>query len=430
MQNTDVAIKANNVGKCYHIYSRPIDRLKQSLWRGKKNFYDEFWAFQGGSLKIKKGEAIGIVGSNGSGKSTLLKMICGILHPTIGEIEVNGRIAALLELGSGFNPEFTGRENIFMSAAILGLNRQKINKLFDEIVDFADIGNFIEQPVKMYSSGMKMRLAFAIALKVSPDILVLDEVLAVGDIRFQQKCMAKIKKFFQTGTVILVSHNLSAITELCSRVIWIESGKIFMDDLPKRVTENYIQYMFEEDIKSKCVEPRQNSAPINNSDFTDFDSSTFVPNNSKLKQFGDNRATIKAFRIHSKAGHNGIVYGGQECEISMILDAHENIDDPIFGYIVNDQLGRSILGDNTLFLESMVFPLMMGKQYIVKFYIETWPNLMDEQYSLSFGIATGSIEDHKMCHFVYDALVVNNVQFRRAGGLFSVLETKVLLHEI
>jgi len=430
MQNTDVAIKVNNVGKCYHIYSRPFDRLKQSLWRGKKKFYDEFWAFRGGSFKITKGESLGIVGSNGSGKSTLLKMICGILHPTTGDIEVNGRIAALLELGSGFNPEFTGRENIFLSAAILGLNRLKTNALFDEIVDFADIGNFIDQPVKMYSSGMKMRLAFAVALKVSPDILVLDEVLAVGDIRFQQKCMAKIKKFFQTGTVILVSHNLSAITELCSRAIWIESGKILMDDQPKRVTENYMQYMYDGDIKSKNVAPKINSDSKNNADFTDFDRSTFIDNNSKLRQFGDNRATITAFRIQSQAGSNGIVYGGQECEISMIVDAHDNIADPIFGYIVNDQFGRNILGDNTIYLESMIFPLVTGKQYIVNFCLEAWPNLLDAQYSLSLAIATGNIEDHKICNFVHDALVVNNVPFRRAGGFFSVLETKVLLQEI
>ncbi|ETR68415.1 MAG: lipopolysaccharide transport system ATP-binding protein [Candidatus Magnetoglobus multicellularis str. Araruama] len=349
MQHADFAIKANHVGKCYHIYSRPIDRLKQSLWRGKKTFYNEFWAFQRGSFTIKKGESLGIVGSNGSGKSTLLKMICGILHPTVGEIEVNGRIAALLELGSGFNPEFTGRENIFMSAAILGLTRLKTTALFDEIVDFADIGSFIEQPVKMYSSGMKMRLAFAVALKVSPDILVLDEVLAVGDMRFQQKCMAKIKKFFQTGTVILVSHNLSAVTELCSRVIWIESGKIRMDDQPKRVTEKYMQYMHEGDISSKWIDPKQNSNPKNNANSSDIDWSTFVQNNSKLKQFGDNRATIKAFRIRSQAETNGILYGGQACEISMIVDAHENITDPIFGYIVIDQFGRNILGDNTIF---------------------------------------------------------------------------------
>ena len=430
MQHADFAIKANHVGKCYHIYSRPIDRLKQSLWRGKKTFYNEFWAFQRGSFTIKKGESLGIVGSNGSGKSTLLKMICGILHPTVGEIEVNGRIAALLELGSGFNPEFTGRENIFMSAAILGLTRLKTTALFDEIVDFADIGSFIEQPVKMYSSGMKMRLAFAVALKVSPDILVLDEVLAVGDMRFQQKCMAKIKKFFQTGTVILVSHNLSAVTELCSRVIWIESGKIRMDDQPKRVTEKYMQYMHEGDISSKWIDPKQNSNPKNNANSSDIDWRTFVQNNSKLKQFGDNRATIKAFRIRSQAGTNGILYGGQACEISMIVDAHENITDPIFGYIVIDQFGRNILGDNTIFLNSMVFPLVMGKQYVVNFILESWPNLLDGQYSLSLGVATGSIENHKMCHYIHDALIINNVRFRTPGGFFSVLETKAILQEI
>ena len=223
----DFAIRTRNLGKCYQIYEKPVDRLKQSFWRWRKQFYREFWALKDVSLDIKKGETLGIVGSNGSGKSTLLQLICNILTPTIGEIEVKGKIAALLELGAGFNLEFTGRENININAAITGLTSEEIDACYDKIVKFADIGDFIDQPVKTYSSGMYVRLAFAIAINVSPDILLIDEALAVGDARFRQKCMAKIKEFCTKGTVIFVSHDpdvaVTFVTTLSTFVpLWAE----------------------------------------------------------------------------------------------------------------------------------------------------------------------------------------------------------------
>ena len=243
----DFAIRATAVGKCYQMYEQPLDRLKQSFWRTRRRFYREFWALRGVTFEIGKGETVGIIGSNGSGKSTLLQIICGTLNPTEGELRVDGQIAALLELGTGFNPEFTGRENVYMNAAIMGLSRAEIDSRYDAIAAFADIGSFIEQPVKTYSSGMYVRLAFAVAVNVSPDILVVDEALAVGDARFQQKCMAKIRAFCQTGTVILVSHDTAAVTELCSRAIWVEAGMIRMDGPPKHVVEKYLQFMYEGD---------------------------------------------------------------------------------------------------------------------------------------------------------------------------------------
>ena len=272
MMSHDFAIRANNLGKCYQIYEQPLDRLKQSLWRARRRFYREFWALRECSFEIKKGETVGIIGSNGSGKSTLLQIICGTLNPTEGELGVNGQIAALLELGAGFNPEFTGRENVYMSAAIMGISRSEIESRYDEIAAFADIGGFIEQPVKTYSSGMYVRLAFAVAVNVSPDILVVDEALAVGDARFQQKCMAKIRSFCQTGTVIFVSHDTAAVTELCSRAIWIESGRIRMDGPPKYVVEKYLQFMYEGDGGFE--------APVVKSDGhspCDFDTGGFTP---------------------------------------------------------------------------------------------------------------------------------------------------------
>ena len=321
--SSDFAIRAGNLGKSYQIYEQPLDRLKQSLWRKRKRFYREFWALRDVSFEIRRGESLGIIGSNGSGKSTLLQLICGILNPTEGGLEINGRTAALLELGAGFNPEFTGRENVYMSAAIMGLTRAEIDSRYDEIAAFADIGSFIEQPVKTYSSGMYVRLAFAAAVNVSPDILVVDEALSVGDARFQQKCMAKIREFCQTGTVIFVSHDTAAVTELCSRAIWIESGRIRLDGSPKSVVEKYLQFMYEGDGGYE--------APVLENDTGcphGFDSGGFTAIGDDIRQFGDRRVTIEAVRIVSQGSRDGVVYAGQGCEIGMALHAHKNIANP------------------------------------------------------------------------------------------------------
>ncbi|MDX8377458.1 MAG: ABC transporter ATP-binding protein, partial [Mariprofundales bacterium] len=212
---SDIAIRVQNICKYYQIYSNPQDRLKQSLWRGRKQFYREFKALDDVSFEVKKGETVGIIGRNGSGKSTLLQIICGTLAPTSGDVEVNGRVAALLELGSGFNPEFTGRENVYMNATILGLSKKEIDARFDDIVAFADIGEFIEQPVKTYSSGMMMRLAFAVAINVKPDVLIIDEALSVGDVAFQRKCFGKIEEIRDAGaTIMFVSHSEGSIVNL------------------------------------------------------------------------------------------------------------------------------------------------------------------------------------------------------------------------
>ena len=202
VSGSDVAIRIQNLSKCYHIYDKPRDRLMQMLARGRKQYFREFWALKEVSLDVKKGETVGIIGRNGSGKSTLLQMICGTLNPTSGSIQANGRIAALLELGSGFNPEFTGRENVYMNGSILGLSKEEIDSRFDDIAAFADIGEFIEQPVKTYSSGMMVRLAFSVAINVEPEILVVDEALSVGDEIFQRKCFSRIEAIRAGGATI------------------------------------------------------------------------------------------------------------------------------------------------------------------------------------------------------------------------------------
>lgn len=253
MSSKDLAIQIENLSKCYTIYSKPIDRLKQFiipkvirlLGKRPKTYYREFWALRDVSLDVSKGETIGIIGRNGSGKSTLLQLICGTLTPTIGSIKAGGRISALLELGSGFNPEFSGRENVFLNGAILGMSREEITARFDDIAGFADIGEFIDQPVKFYSSGMTVRLAFAVQAMVDPDILIVDEALAVGDERFQRKCFRRLDELKRNGTTVLfVSHAGQQIIELCDRAVLLEQGQRLLLGNPLDVVRAYQKLIY------------------------------------------------------------------------------------------------------------------------------------------------------------------------------------------
>ena len=247
---TDIAISVRNVSKMYPLYARPSDRLKQSLWyalppflRGQpRQFYREFWALQDISFEVKKGEALGIIGRNGSGKSTLLQIIAGTLTPTHGEVTVNGRVAALLELGSGFNPEFTGRENVYLNGSILGFSRAEMDDLYDEIVAFADIGQFIDQPVKLYSSGMFVRLAFAVQACVEPDIFIVDEALAVGDVFFRQKCYDRMEQLKQKQTaILLVTHSLSVVEEMCQHGVLLDQGRTIFQGEPVEAVRQFLR---------------------------------------------------------------------------------------------------------------------------------------------------------------------------------------------
>jgi lipopolysaccharide transport system ATP-binding protein len=243
--SSETSIRVSDLRKCYQIYERPQDRLKQALWGGRRQFYREFWALKGISFEVRRGETIGIVGRNGAGKSTLLQIICGTLPPTDGTVQVHGRVAALLELGTGFNPEFTGRENVYMQATIMGLSRDEIDARYEAIVTFADIGDFIDQPVKTYSSGMYVRLAFAVAISVDPDILVVDEALSVGDAAFQRKCFSRIQDIQNRGgTILFVSHSAQSVIELCQRVILLDHGELLLSGSPRVVVSKYLKLIF------------------------------------------------------------------------------------------------------------------------------------------------------------------------------------------
>ena len=246
--SSEISIKVENLSKCYQIYDQPRDRLKQfivprlqrAIGQPSRQYFREFWALKDVSFEVKRGETVGIIGRNGAGKSTLLQILCGTLSPTQGNVEIKGRVAALLELGSGFNPEFTGRENVYMNASVLGLSNQEIDARLDEIIAFADIGDFLDQPVKTYSSGMYIRLAFAVVVHVDADILIVDEALSVGDMYFQAKCMAHMKRLMNSGvTVLFVSHDTSAVKALCARAVYLDHGKVVAIGPTDDVVEAY-----------------------------------------------------------------------------------------------------------------------------------------------------------------------------------------------
>jgi ABC-type polysaccharide/polyol phosphate transport system ATPase subunit len=261
---SNTVVQCTDLGKCYRVYDNPKARLKQAIWRDRKQYFREFWALRHVNFVVRRGETLGIIGQNGSGKSTLLKMICDTLTPTEGSVQTQGRIAALLELGSGFNPEFTGRENIAINARLLGLSEQEVEKKFDQIVEFSEINQFIDQPVKTYSSGMFVRLAFAIAIHSSPDILIVDEALSVGDIAFQNKCITRIKHLRDKGlTLVFVSHDLSTLQLICDRAIWIHEGKLREMGDPVQVSQEYYALTTpnnaeKEQVKARVI-PQQNT---------------------------------------------------------------------------------------------------------------------------------------------------------------------------
>lgn len=239
-----LAIKAEKLSKCYHLYRQPVDRLKQMLFLGRRSFAKEFWALQGVDFEVARGEVVGVIGRNGAGKSTLLQLICGTLHPTGGSLQVQGRIAALLELGAGFNPDFSGRENVYLNASILGLSQAEIDARYDDIVEFSGIGDFIDQPVKTYSSGMYVRLAFAVATSVDPDILIVDEALSVGDGDFARKSFDRIMALKDAGkTILFCSHSTYQIEAICNRAIWLNEGRVEMFDQPAAVISAYNAYL-------------------------------------------------------------------------------------------------------------------------------------------------------------------------------------------
>lgn len=447
-QESSVAIHVNNLSKCYHIYERPHDRLLQMMTRGKKQFYQEFWALKDVSFEVKKGETLGIIGRNGSGKSTLLQIICGTLNPTSGSIQTNGRIAALLELGSGFNPEFSGRENIYMNAAVYGLSREQVDQRFDAIAAFADIGAYIEQPVKTYSSGMYVRLAFAVIVHVDAEILVIDEALAVGDAVFTQKCMRFLRKFKEEGTLIFVSHDMGSVLNLCERAVWLQHGKLWQMGKSKKVAEAYLQYTLQEvygqdarlhelestsvdEVVSDDAQEQVSSLVEDESSMFDYGARMRVSENlSEANGWKTGAGEILSVRLeHLMPQPNDVFCGGEKVRMVITAKAYQDMGRPILGFLVRDRLGQDLFGENTLpFTILNPRPVAAGATFSSE-YVFRLPMLPNGQYSVMASLADGDLYNNVQHHWLHDALIINVSSSKVRWGLVGVHFEKVELKE-
>jgi lipopolysaccharide transport system ATP-binding protein len=396
--SSEIAIKVENLSKCYQIYDKPRDRLLQMLARGRKQYFREFWALKDVSFEIKKGETVGIIGRNGSGKSTLLQMICGTLNPTSGSIQASGRIAALLELGSGFNPEFTGRENVYMNAAVLGLEREEIEVRFDDIAAFADIGDFMEQPVKTYSSGMMVRLAFAVQAMVAPDILIVDEALAVGDAKFQAKCFERLKQLKDNGTsILLVTHSSEQIVAHCTHALLLNAGSVLGKGEPRHVVNRYMDLLFGKERKELSlqappvtptpVSPRENVSPLLNSVEDVF--ATHVGYNPHEYRWGDGAATILDFYLEADGEpYPSAITTGQVITLAVSIKFHAELVRPIFGITIKTKEGVTVYGVNSETLEIDEFKSQGQNGSVAQAEAVFCCRLAAGDYFISLGIAT------------------------------------------
>ena len=445
MSSNDIAISVKNLSKCYAIYDNPRDRLKQFvmprlrrlLGRPPKSYYREFWALRDVSFEVKKGETVGIIGRNGSGKSTLLQMICGTLTPTSGSIQTNGRVAALLELGSGFNPEFTGRENVYMNAAVLGLTTDEIDARFDDIAAFADIGDFIEQSVKTYSSGMMVRLAFAVIAHVDADILVIDEALAVGDAFFTQKCMRFLRTFMKAGTVLFVSHDTGAVVNLCSTALWLHKGVTQLLGLAKEVTEKYLEKQYYDDQPfatqvteiMPCETINEESVKIMFHDMRrNFINSTSLRNDIKIFKFnadtysyGNRCGEITESHIEDIDGKAlAWVVGGETVRLKIKVQLSIDVPNLLFGFSVKDRLGQNIFGDNS-YLTFVDSPLYGANNEVwVATFTYQMPTLPIGEYSVDLTFGSGSQEKHVIYHWMRDAIIFNSHASSAHMGLIGI----------
>ena len=438
---SEYAIEIDGLGKCYQIYAKPSDRLKQMLFRGKRQYYQEFWALRDVSLRIRKGETVGVIGRNGSGKSTLLQMICGTLNPTLGEIKVNGRVAALLELGAGFNPEFSGLENVYMAASLYGLTKEDVDLRLDKISAFADIGDHIYQPVKTYSSGMYVRLAFAVIAHVDADILVIDEALAVGDAFFTQKCMRFLRDFMAQGTVLFVSHDTSAVINLCDTAVWLNHGRMIAVGVPKTIAEDYLASLYDTQVVRR--EPISDQRHVKNAVVHDprwekINASSlrntlevFSFDAQNTSEFGHGGAVIDNVRLESLEGERILqCVGGEVVNLLVEVRAIEPLNLPIVGFSLKDRLGQVLFGDNTyITYQDQSLKVDKGEHMIARFQFQM-PILPHGDYCMAVAVATGTQEDHRQEHWVHDALVIRSLSSSVSTGLVGVPMHKISLEKM
>ncbi|SFI89877.1 lipopolysaccharide transport system ATP-binding protein [Bosea sp. OK403] len=436
--SSDITVAVNGVSKGFRTYARPEDRLKQALMprlarllgRSVHRYFREFWALRDVTFSIRKGETVGIIGRNGAGKSTLLQIICGTLAPTTGTVQTSGRVAALLELGAGFNPEFTGRENVYLNGSLLGLSTAEINARLPQIEAFADIGDFIDQPVKTYSSGMTVRLAFAVIAHVDAEILIIDEALAVGDALFVQKCMRFLRGFAERGTLLFVSHDTAAVLSLCDRAIWLDGGTIVEDGVPKVVSESYLVRMHSAvqglDLNLTRVSTIPPETPPPSDHDADADADNVVVPAQGTSSFGAGGAEINQVTMANEAGRAiRSVEGGEEVTLAVRVRVQAPLANPILGFYVRDRLGQNLFGENTfLTYQGSDLGAAPGEILQASFHFRM-PYLVHGDYSICVGVADGTPEVHAQHHFINDVLIFRSLQKNGHRGLLGLTDMRV-----
>jgi len=440
--SSEFAIRAAGLSKCYQVYEQPHDRLKQMIIprlarmvrRPPPRYYREFWALRDVDLAVEMGETFGIVGRNGSGKSTLLQLVAGTLTPSGGKIDTRGRIAAILELGAGFNPEFTGRENALLSASLYGLSPADARAKMPAIVEFAEIGDFIDQPVKTYSSGMVVRLAFAVIAHVDADILIVDEALAVGDAFFTQKCMRFLREFKSRGTIFFVSHDTQAIQSLCDRAALLEHGRVKLVGDARTVSETYLEDLYGQ---QQPIEARQRVSAAHGEkaamaaadELVSAASATLAAAN-RLEifrfdlsgpGFGAGGARIRSTSLLDVEGRPlAQIHGGEPVILEIVVEAATGLERPIVGFYVKDRLGQYLFGDNTyLTYRGSPQRVSSGAIFRARFQFRM-PILPAGDYFVAPAVADGTQENHVQHHWLHEALMFRSASTVVAGGLVGI----------
>ncbi|MGN0256310.1 MAG: ABC transporter ATP-binding protein [Chordicoccus sp.] len=438
----EVAIRVSHITKIYKLYDKPSDRLKEALGFSKKKRYKELKALDDVSFDVHRGETVGIIGTNGSGKSTILKIITGVLSQTSGEIQVNGRISALLELGAGFNMEYTGIENVYLNGTMMGFSHEEIDKRMDDILSFADIGDFVNQPCKTYSSGMFVRLAFAVAINIDPEILIVDEALSVGDVFFQAKCYHKFEEFKKQGkTILFVSHDLSSIAKYCDRVILLNKGVKRNEGKPKEMVDLYKKLMVNlgdqplpvsDDKEDEGAEEDTAAADLQNKKLGAVDTKTqeklqrqaksvtgILPKNPNTIEYGEGQAKIvKVTTIDENGNITNSIEKGSYFTIRMEVHFTQDLEEPIFAYTFKNLKGTEICGTNTMYENTPIGAAHAGETIEVEF--RQRMDLQGGEYLMSFGSTGYHKGEFRVFHRLYDVLNVTVVSSKNTVGFFDM----------
>lgn len=374
------AIQVEHISKYYKLYEKQMDRLKEAINPSRKKYHKDFYALNNVSFHVKKGETLGILGKNGSGKSTLLKIITGVLTPTSGQVQISGKVAALLELGAGFNPEYTGIENIYLNGMLMGFTKDEMNIKLNNILSFADIGDFIYQPVKNYSSGMFARLAFAVAINVEPEVLIIDEALSVGDIFFQQKCFEKIKTMKNEGvTILFVSHDVTSISTLCDRCVLLNKGEVFSYGEPRKIINDYVKLYNTNDEIVKKVNKLDKIESIIITDSTH--------HNMEEYRYGDDSAVISKVEClnDSDSDNNWLVYTLEQFKLKVTIDFYQDCTNPVVGFYIKNKKGLEMYSGNTHYLNQNIGHTKSGDKVVVTF--DQKMLLAPDEYVISIGLS-------------------------------------------